>query len=87
LWRDRSPFFMADQIRAPLIMLGGENDINCPAEEIQQMADAVRSKGGLVEVKIYENEGHEFARRENEVDAQKRVAEFLAEHVRNKKRT
>ena len=87
LWRDRSPFFMADQIRAPLIMLGGENDINCPAEEIQQMADAVRSKGGLVEVKIYKNEGHEFARRENEVDAQKRVAEFLAEHVRNKKRT
>ncbi len=87
LWRGRSPIFFADQIRAPLCMLGGENDITCPAEEIQQMADAVRHTGGLVEVKIYKNEGHEFARRENEIDAQRRVAEFLLEHVRKKKLT
>jgi dipeptidyl aminopeptidase/acylaminoacyl peptidase len=40
-----------------------------------------------VEVKIYENEGHELARRENEIDAQRRVAGFLLEHVRKKKLT
>ncbi len=85
LLRDRSPVFFADQIRAPLLMLGGANDINCPAEEIQQMADAVRQKGGSVEFKIYENEGHEFARRENEIDAYKRAAEFLLEHVCKRK--
>ena len=85
LWRDRSPVFFADQIRAPLLMLGGANDINCPAEEIQQMADAVRQKGGSVEFKIYENEGHEFARRENEIDAYRRAAGFLLEHVSQKK--
>jgi dipeptidyl aminopeptidase/acylaminoacyl peptidase len=87
LWRARSPIFFADQIRAPLLMLGGENDTTCPTEEIQQMADAVRHAGGLVEVKIYENEGHELARRENEIDAQRRVAGFLLEHVRKKKLT
>ena len=87
LWRDRSPIFFADQIRTPLLMQGGANDINCPAKEIQQMADAVRQKGGLVEVKIYENEGHEFARRENEIDAYRKAAKFLLEHVRKKKIT
>ena len=87
LWHDRSPIFLADQIRAPLCLLGGENDIRCPAEEIQQMADAVRRAGGSAEVEIYMNEGHEFARRENEIDAQKRVAEFLLQHVRKKELT
>jgi dipeptidyl aminopeptidase/acylaminoacyl peptidase len=87
LWRDRSPVFFADQIRAPLFMQGGANDINCPAEEIQQMTDAVRQKGGLVEVKIYENEGHDLARRENEIDAHNRAAKFLLKHVRKKETT
>ena len=84
LWRGRSPVFFADQIRAPLFMQGGANDINCPAEEIQQMADAVRHKGGLVEVKIYENEGHELTRRENEIDAHSRAAKFLLKHLQKK---
>jgi dipeptidyl aminopeptidase/acylaminoacyl peptidase len=81
LWRERSPIFFVDQIRAPLYMLGGENDIICPAEEIQQMADAIRRRGGSVEVKIYKNEGHEFLRRENEIDAERRVAEFFLHHT------
>ncbi len=33
------------------------------------MAGAVRRNGGVVEVKVYENEGHGFARRENDIDA------------------
>ncbi len=81
LWRDRSPFFFADRIRAPLLILAGANDIRCPAEETEQMAEAVRRNGGVVEVKIYENEGHGFARRENEIDAIKRVARFLESHT------
>jgi dipeptidyl aminopeptidase/acylaminoacyl peptidase len=83
LWRDRSPIFFASQIKAPLCMLGGENDISCPSEEIEQMADALRRVGRSVEVKIYREEGHEFARRENEIDAQRRAAEFLLNHTRS----
>lgn len=77
LWRDRSPFFFADQIRAPLLLLAGKNDIRCPAEETEQMAKAVRQNGGAVEVNIYENEGHGFARRENDLDAARRAAKFI----------
>jgi dipeptidyl aminopeptidase/acylaminoacyl peptidase len=81
LWRERSPFFFADRIKAPLLLLAGANDIRCPAEETEQMAEAVRKNGGVVEVKIYQNEGHGFARRENDIDAIKQAAKFLETHT------
>ena len=81
LWRDRSPLFFADRIKAPLLLLAGANDIRCPAEETEQMTEAVRKNGGIVEVKIYENEGHGFVRRENSIDAIKRAAKFLESHT------
>lgn len=84
LWRDRSPFFFAERIKAPLLLLAGANDIRCPAEETEQMAQAVRERGGVVEVKIYENEGHGFARRENNIDSNKRAAKFLETYVAKK---
>ena len=87
LWRDRSPFFFADRIKAPLLLLAGANDIRCPAEETEQMVEAVRRHSGTVEVKIYENEGHEFARRENEIDSIKRAATFLESHIKYKRTT
>jgi len=83
LWRDRSPIFFADRIRAPLLLLAGANDIRCPAAETRQIAEAVRSAGGIVEVKIYENEGHGFSRRENRIDAFRRVAQFLKRYLLN----
>ena len=83
LWRDRSPIFFADRIRAPLLLLAGANDIRCPAAETRQIADAVRSAGGIVEVKIYDNEGHGFSRRENRIDAFRRVAQFLKRYLLN----
>ncbi len=81
LWRDRSPIFFADRIRAPLLLLAGANDIRCPAEETTQIVEAVRALGGVAEAKIYEHEGHQFARRENEIDASERVAAFLNAHL------
>jgi dipeptidyl aminopeptidase/acylaminoacyl peptidase len=84
LWHDRSPIYFADQIRAPLLLLAGQNDIRCPVEETQQMAEAARKNGVTVEVKIYENEGHGFVKRENEIDAFKRAARFLNTHLGQK---
>jgi dipeptidyl aminopeptidase/acylaminoacyl peptidase len=81
LWRDRSPLFFAGKIRAPLLLLAGKNDIRCPVEETMQMAEAARNNGVVVEVKVYENEGHQFARKENEIDSIKRAARFLETHV------
>src|SRR3984885_1639817 len=81
LYHDRSPIFFADQIKAPLLLLAGGNDPRCPKEEAQQVVDAVKARGGVAEYKVYENEGHGFARVEHLIDAYKRVSEFLKARV------
>jgi len=81
LYEDRSPINFVDQIKAPLYLLAGGNDPRCPKEEAQQVVDAAKKRGGVVEYKVYENEGHGFAKVENQIDAYKRVADFLKAHV------
>ena len=81
LFEERSPIFFVDQIKAPLFLLAGGNDPRCPKEETQQVVDAIKKRGGVVDYKIFENEGHGFARVENQIDAYKRVADFLKAHV------
>ena len=81
LFRDRSPLFFVDQIKAPLLLLAGGHDPRCPMEETVQVVDAIKTLGGVAEYKIYENEGHGFARVENQIDAYQRVANFLKARV------
>jgi dipeptidyl aminopeptidase/acylaminoacyl peptidase len=81
LYEDRSPINFIDQIKAPLLLLAGGHDPRCPKSETQQVVDAIKKRGGTVDYKIYENEGHGFARVENQIDAYRRVADFLLAHV------
>jgi dipeptidyl aminopeptidase/acylaminoacyl peptidase len=81
LYEERSPINFVDQIKAPLYLLAGGNDPRCPKTEAQQVVDAVKKRGGVAEYKVYANEGHGFAKVENQIDAYKRVADFLKAHV------
>ena len=81
LYEERSPINFIDQIKAPLLLLAGGHDPRCPKSEAQQVVDAIKKRGGTVDYKIYENEGHGFARVENQIDAYQRVADFLLAHV------
>jgi dipeptidyl aminopeptidase/acylaminoacyl peptidase len=82
LFRDRSPFFFVDRIKAPLLLLAGGHDPRCPKEETIQVVNAIKKQGGVADYKIYEDEGHGFARVENQIDAYQRVTNFLKAHVR-----
>jgi len=81
LYEERSPINFIDQIKAPLLLLAGGHDPRCPKSETQQVVDAIKKRGGTVDAKVYENEGHGFARVENQIDAYQRVANFLLAHV------
>jgi dipeptidyl aminopeptidase/acylaminoacyl peptidase len=81
LFEERSPINYIDQVKAPLLLLAGGHDPRCPKSESQQVVDAIKKRGGLVEYKVYDNEGHGFARVENQIDAYKRAADFLKAHV------
>ncbi len=81
LYEERSPINYVDQIKAPLMLLAGGHDPRCPKSETEQVVEAIKKRGGTVDYKIYENEGHGFARVENQIDAYQRVADFLLAHV------
>jgi len=80
-FKERSPIYFVDRIKAPLLLLAGGNDPRCPKTEAEQVAQAIKKRGGAVELKVYENEGHGFTKIENQIDAYTRIAEFLKKYV------
>ena len=68
-------------MKAPLFLLAGGHDPRCPQEETQQVVDSIQKRGGTLEYKIYDNEGHGFARVENQIDGYSRAAGFIKAHV------
>jgi dipeptidyl aminopeptidase/acylaminoacyl peptidase len=79
--QERSPINFVAQIKAPLLLLAGGNDPRCPRTEAEQVASAIKKRNGVAELKIYENEGHGFAKIENQIDAYTRIAEFLKKYA------
>jgi dipeptidyl aminopeptidase/acylaminoacyl peptidase len=79
--QERSPINFVDQIKAPLLILAGGNDPRCPRTEAEQVANALKKRNGVVELKVYENEGHGFSKIENQIDSFTRVAEFLKKYA------
>lgn len=80
-FKERSPINFVDQIRAPLLLLAGGNDPRCPKTEAEQVASAIKKRKGVADLKVYENEGHGFAKVENQIDAFTRIAEFLKKYA------
>ncbi len=81
LFEDRSPINFIDRVKAPLLLLAGGHDPRCPKSETEQVVEAIKKRGGTVDYRIYENEGHGFSKVENQIDAYQHVAEFLKAHV------
>ncbi|MFW5928982.1 MAG: S9 family peptidase [Halobacteriota archaeon] len=76
-----SPVNQADRIRAPLLVMHGENDPRVPVDEARQIAGALRANDVPVEEVYFEDEGHGFSKLDNRIEAYTRMAEFLDEHV------
>jgi dipeptidyl aminopeptidase/acylaminoacyl peptidase len=80
--REASPIFFIDRIEAPVQIIAGEHDPRCPVSETKQAEKEFRKLGKVFDLVIYEDEGHGFRKIENRVDAYKRRAKFLTEHLR-----
>jgi dipeptidyl aminopeptidase/acylaminoacyl peptidase len=81
LYRDRSPIHALGRITAPLLVMQGANDTNVPRREADAMVAAMRARGQRVEYVVYANEGHEFTKRENRVDADGRTVAFFVNEM------
>jgi dipeptidyl aminopeptidase/acylaminoacyl peptidase len=78
---ERSPITYVDQITAPLFVIQGANDPRVVKGESDQIVERLRERGVDVKYDVYEDEGHGFTRRSNEVKAMGDTAAFLKQHL------
>ena len=77
----RSPVTYADQITAPLFVIQGANDPRVPKGESDQIVERLRARGVEVRYDVYEDEGHGFTKRENDLRSQRDAAEFFEQYL------
>jgi dipeptidyl aminopeptidase/acylaminoacyl peptidase len=80
-YRQASPMFFLDQIRAPVQMLAGAHDPRCPAAETEQAAAELQRLGKVHDVEIFPDEGHGFLKMKNRVRAYTRQMRFLKKYL------
>ncbi len=76
--KSRSPLYKADQIRVPLLVAQGANDPRVKQAESDQIVAAARKNGKEVLYLVFPDEGHGFARPENNLKFTAAAEEFLA---------
>lgn len=80
--RETSPLFHADKITRPLIVLQGANDPRVIKPESDEIVENIKKRGGVVEYVVFDNEGHGFTKKANEIRAYKAILDFLDKHLK-----
>jgi len=78
-----SPLFHADKIVKPLIVLQGANDPRVIKPESEEIVDNIKKRNGAVEYVLFDNEGHGFTKKANEIRAYKAILDFLDRYLKN----
>ena len=78
-----SPLFHADNIVKPLIVLQGANDPRVIKPESDEIVDNIKKRNGVVEYVLFDNEGHGFTKKANEIRAYKAILDFLDRYLKN----
>ncbi len=79
--KSRSPLFKADQIHIPVLIAQGANDPRVKKEESDQIAAALKQHGIAHEYLLFPDEGHGFAKPENQLKFYQTAEAFLAKHL------
>jgi dipeptidyl aminopeptidase/acylaminoacyl peptidase len=76
MWAERNPMTYVDRVRAPVLVIAGEQDPRCPPEGITPWIDALVDRGVPVDAHFYA-EGHHANRVDEQVDHMRRMLEFF----------
>jgi dipeptidyl aminopeptidase/acylaminoacyl peptidase len=83
-YEDASPIKYFKNAKAPLLILQGANDIRDPKEEAEQAETILKQEGKVVDAHYYPDEGHGFAKRENQIDAMERTVAWFDRYLKGK---
>ena len=77
-----SPIAKVDRIKCPLFVIAGRNDPRVPYTEAEQIVSAIKKRGGTVEYKLYDDEGHGVSKLKNRLELYPLVADFLDKNMK-----
>ena len=80
-----SPLFHAKEIRKPLIVIQGANDPRVIKAESDEIVAAVKKQNIPVEYVVFSDEGHSFTKKKNQIEANRRILEFLDKYLKGLK--
>ena len=77
----QSPLFRVDQIKRPLLIVQGANDMRVKQQESDQIVTAMREANKEVEYILFKDEGHSIRNWQNRIIFYRKLEDFLAEHL------
>jgi dipeptidyl aminopeptidase/acylaminoacyl peptidase len=77
-----SPLFHTDKVTKPLIVLQGSKDPRVLQVESDEIVAGVRKNGVPVEYVLFDDEGHGFVKKKNQIEAYSRILKFLDVHLK-----
>ncbi len=80
--KEISPLFHTDKVTKPLIVLQGAQDPRVLQVESDEIVAGVRKNGVPVEYVLFEDEGHGFVKKENQIEAYSRILKFLDTYLK-----
>jgi dipeptidyl aminopeptidase/acylaminoacyl peptidase len=79
--RERSPMTYIENVKTPLLVIQGATDPRVVKGESDQLVERLRELGREVEYVVFDDEGHGFTKRQNEVRALSLAAGWLERHL------
>ena len=76
-----SPLFHTEKVTKPLMVLQGAKDPRVLQVESDEIVEGVRKNGVPVEYVLFEDEGHGFVKKENQIEAYGKILKFLDIHL------
>jgi len=77
-----SPLFHTKNVTKPLIVLQGANDVRVLQVESDEIVEGVKANGVPVEYIIFDDEGHGFRKKENEIEGYGKIKVFLDQYLK-----
>ena len=80
-FRSISPLFHAKNIKNPMMVLQGANDPRVLQAESDDMVAAARQNGVSVEYLVFDDEGHGFRKKKNQLRGYKAILDFCEKYL------
>lgn len=79
--RSISPLFHANNIAKPLMVLQGKNDPRVLKAESDEIVEAARKRDVPIEYMVFDDEGHGFIKKENQIKGYGSILDFLDKYL------